>query len=398
MITYEGTLFNTHLLFRIHGSAVYKAIFPTFVSTAFYFAVRYNYPNAGEIPNKKEFFQHPYAIAVVLGAYTFMLAFRVTHSYSRFWEAAGCIYGMQSKLLNVGVQVASFHYQSSTYDKSRPTAFGVNPNIEVKRLRSEGRMTVKELKNTLEQKDDVSKKINKKSVWKRVSMKKEPIVRYFSNITDGDACKYSHDRIRLHFSRMASYPDGLSSDTLNDNVPSLFLQEAAHLISLASGVALSSLRMDVEDVVCALEEFEENRKCKCEVDVQCTTLFCKHFRLRFCTNEGPPVDPDKANVSEEKIEQFPLLERNFRFLFGVSRSAKSRTYYNHVRPISIVGGVSKNEIKALESARGGMARVSLCIMWLQEFLAREYLATSMGPVHPPILSRLFGDCSDGLTR
>lgn len=394
MITYEGTLFNIHLLFRIHGSAVYKAIVPTFVSTAFYFAVRYNYPNAGEIPTKKEFFQHPYAIGVVMGAYTFMLAFRVTHSYSRFWEAASHIYGMQSKLLNVGVQAASFHYQSSTYDESRPTAFGVNPNIEVKRKRSEVRKTVKELKNSLEQKDDVSKK-KKKSLWKRFSTKGKPIIRFFSNIEDGDACKYGKDRIRLHFSRMASYPDGLSSDNLNDNAPSLFLQEAAHLISLASGVALSSLRMDVEDVVCALEEFEENQECKCEVDVQ--PYFVNIFS-RFYTNKGPPVDPDKANVSEEKIERFPLLERNFRFLCGVSRSAKSRTYYNHIRPISIVGGVSKNEIKALESARGGMARVSLCIMWLQEFLAREYLASSMGPVHPPILSRLFGDCSDGLTR
>jgi predicted membrane chloride channel (bestrophin family) len=85
-----------------------------------------------------------------------------------------------------------------------------------------------------------------------------------------------------------------------------------------------------------------------------------------------------------------------RYLFGVSRTPKTRTLYNAARPFRVVGGVSDAEIELLQAARGALAKVALCSMWLQEFLSREYMAGSAGNVASPIFSRLFQYISDGL--
>jgi hypothetical protein len=70
--------------------------------------------------------------------------------------------------------------------------------------------------------------------------------------------------------------------------------------------------------------------------------------------------------------------------------------YNASRPFSVVGGVSDAEVQALQKARGPLAKVALCTIWLQEFVAREFAHGSMGTVAPPIISRLFQFTSDGM--
>ena len=74
----------------------------------------------------------------------------------------------------------------------------------------------------------------------------------------------------------------------------------------------------------------------------------------------------------------------------------SRTLYNAARPFRVIGGVSDAEIEFLQAARGPLAKVALCSMWLQEFITREYMAGSTGKVAPPILSRLYQFTSDGM--
>jgi predicted membrane chloride channel (bestrophin family) len=83
-------------------------------------------------------------------------------------------------------------------------------------------------------------------------------------------------------------------------------------------------------------------------------------------------------------------------LFGRTRNRKDQTLYNAARPFRVIGGVSDAEIQLLQAARGPLAKVALCSMWLQEFISREYMAGSTGNVDPPIISRLYQEISDGM--
>ena len=117
------------------------------------------------------------------------------------------------------------------------------------------------------------------------------------------------------------------------------------------------------------------------------------FFYNYCYSfSGPNVDPD----ANDEVDVSSKMERNFLFILGTSRTLENRTEYNLNRPIPVLGGVSDNEVAFLQSARGPLAKVSLCHIWLQEFLSREYLAKSTGPVPPPIVSRIFGEIANGL--
>ena len=161
-----------------------------------------------------------------------------------------------------------------------------------------------------------------------------------------------------------------------NSTPSLFLQEAIHLISLLSAVALSTLRVDVDS-----ENIE--------------SPLIPH------TPESPlpPVDPDKLTEDikrEYTLVEINKVEKNMMFLLGASRSIKNRTLYNAARPMRVMGGVSDAEIQMLQDANGPMAKVALCELWLIEFLSREILDGSVGSVGQPILSRIHQYCSDGM--
>ncbi len=156
--------------------------------------------------------------------------------------------------------------------------------------------------------------------------------------------------------------------------PSLFLQETAHLLSLLSAVALSTLRNDIDIAASPLTPY----------------------------NPGvpwPDVDPD--NLPRETKNMYGdgnFFSRWLSFCLGLSRSAKRRTLYNAARPFGVLGGVSDNEIYALQRARGPYAKVSLVSMWLQEFISREYLAGSAGEVPAPHISRIQSLLSDGVEK
>jgi hypothetical protein len=154
---------------------------------------------------------------------------------------------------------------------------------------------------------------------------------------------------------------------------SLFLQETAHLLSLLSAVAFSTLRNDLEQAESPLATFEPGIAWPC-------------------------VDPDEYNADVRK--DWTRSEHRFftviRYLFGRTRNRKDQTLYNAARPFRVIGGVSDAEIQLLQAARGPLAKVALCSMWLQEFISREYMAGSTGNVDPPIISRLYQEISDGM--
>lgn len=154
--------------------------------------------------------------------------------------------------------------------------------------------------------------------------------------------------------------------------PSLFLQEASHLLSLLSAVAFATLRNDIESAESPLKDYKPG-------------------------SPWPPTDPDAEDVDIPydfyKTNRFKVA---LKYLLGNNRTAAQRTVYNACRPFSVLGGVSDAEIAVLQRARGPLAKTALCTMWLQEFISREFLNGAFGNVSPPIISRLFQYTSDGM--
>jgi hypothetical protein len=161
-------------------------------------------------------------------------------------------------------------------------------------------------------------------------------------------------------------------DTVGDSsVPSLFLQELCHRLSLLSAVAMASLR---------------------NVDQSCDLPLAGYTP----GEPWPPVDPD--DLSKERRREFHESSRVFtfgKFVFGLTRSNRHRTLYSYARPFRVLGGVSDAEMARLKCARGDHAQVMLAEFWLQEFLIKEQLHKSFGDVAPPIVSRLFQEVSNG---
>jgi hypothetical protein len=157
--------------------------------------------------------------------------------------------------------------------------------------------------------------------------------------------------------------------------PLLFLEEVAHLLSLLSAVAFSTLRNDLPYAESPLTLFEPGLP-------------------------WPHVDPDaykrknRTGWEGSKYRWFTLM----RFIIGASRTARDRTLYNAARPFRVIGNVSDEEIAQLQQARGPLAKVALVSMWIQELISREYQTNdSTGIIAAPILSRLYQFVSDGMS-
>ena len=152
------------------------------------------------------------------------------------------------------------------------------------------------------------------------------------------------------------------------HTPPLFLQELAHLCSLAIAVALSTLRNDIEGAESPLDVYVPG----------------KPF---------PAADP--RDVDDGMAFEDSFLDTVFLFL-GMGRTPEQRTRYNASRPLKVIGGVSDAEIRFLQMARGPYAKTQLAWSWLSEFIVREHLAGSLGKVGPPIISRIFQFLGDGM--
>jgi len=148
--------------------------------------------------------------------------------------------------------------------------------------------------------------------------------------------------------------------------PSLFLQELCHLASLLNAVALSTLRNESDNNINALGEYVLNKP-------------------------WPSVDAEDLN----RFDAYGRLIRGLKYWLWLDRSVKERSKYNASRPLSVIGGVSAEEIIMLQCARGGSAKVNLCWFWIVEFITREHLSGSTGAVGPPIISRIYQFLSDG---
>jgi predicted membrane chloride channel (bestrophin family) len=395
MIKYHGGAYGLQILLRLHGSAVFKSSTPALLSTAIYVIMLHTYWESDT-----DILGNPYPMGTLMVAFSFLLTFKMSFSYNRYWEAVTAVHQMHSKWLDVGMDLTAFHLQSSAYKK--PPSFGHHPEAKsIQRERERLNMISRqELEEKIEQivanNDDNGHASFRGQLKRWTSTKRNlnipkietdsPALSARTTRADskepvgGKTVAFSDDNVVTRPQR-STQKDKLRRVTSTRIVhggtgseqASLFLQEAAHLLSLLSAVAFSTLRNDLEQAESPLATFLPG-------------------------SPWPCVDPDEysADVRKDWTRTESRCFTVMCYLIGRSRNQKAQTLYNAARPFRVVGGVSDAEIEMLQAARGPLAKVALCSMWLQEFISREYMAGSTGNVAPPIISRLYQCVSDGM--
>jgi len=377
----------------------------------------------------------PFVIGVLVGFFTFLITFRANFAYGRYWEATTDCHLMLSKWLDSGLALAAFHLQSHQYDAIKPPILGTQDSALGDESRSRARLSeamtsdqhemrlneaiasseknvggmmnfmqkhrrksvatlarrtsgikfgsrkasrerlqdlVAEDKRPPQRRTSINAPTSRERFQDLLSDEKSPRVRNKSINADASSEFFSggfgilrDKKISRHVRTSSKLNGGIDTQEV-----SLFLQEAAHLLSLLSAVAMATLRHDQKATNLPLTKFKPGEA-------------------------WPPVDPDDFRPSE--ASDLPhIFWRATYFVFGLSRSVESRSAYNAARPFQVFGGISDEEVRCLQEARGPYAKVSLCSMWLTEFIARETKAGSTGEVSGPLLSRLFHMVSDGM--
>ena len=80
MIPYQGGIFGFAILARVHGSAIYKATTPAFISAVIYVVLYF------AVPQRiwhHPLFEHPYPTTALVTAFTFLLVFRANCEYKK---------------------------------------------------------------------------------------------------------------------------------------------------------------------------------------------------------------------------------------------------------------------------------------------------------------------------
>ena len=463
MITYDKSPFGLNLLFRVHGSAVYRASILGLIAVGFSVLFR----SVSELEQRVDKdadsqLLHPYAIGIMVAGTSFLLVFRLQQAYSRYWEAASAVHHMMSKWMDAVIHTSAYHLQSSHYDSIKPPSYFDHHELNNLFLSRDRERLEDEWEQVLEQETPVEsshnqsassaqpnntalnpttsqtrRRIQTRALHKSIEQvqfevssnlrqstrKLQQTTTSTSNLYENyeddknlpranimNENKSSHVSSRFSANSNNMQPQRLEGPPRLDGnwgnlfpptdpnkpkkstyfdpkhprridptgfashqggqTPSLFLQELAHLTSLLTGVALSTLRNDVEGAESPLD-------------------------IYIPGSPWPDVDPD-ANGGLYKGDWVANFRQKVYNFIGVGRSDEERTKYNAARPLPVLGGVSDAEIRFLQTARGPYAKTQLCWFWLSEFVTREHLAGSTGAVGPPIISRIIQFLGDGM--
>lgn len=267
----------------------------------------------------------------------------------------------------VGTDLAAFHLQSARFMHHRPPAFGEYPDLtSIERERERNEQTFQEIKKQVDEQFEKELELNQTSRFSRWRLRRRHIRRSrASSKTKPEKGPREEDQKRVLLE------DAIRKTRKNINAPapkkkpkngkthrrvvssasvmatkargpgqmdnrSLFLQEAAHLLSLLSAVAMSTLRNDLENAESPLVPFVPGANFPC-------------------------VDPDGITADIREDWEFSHHERcaTLGYLLGSSRSETARALYNAARPFRVIGGVSDNEVLLLQAARGPTAKVRL---------------------------------------
>lgn len=307
---------------------------------------------------------------------------------------------MLSKWFDSCANVAAFHYQSTRYAKVAPPAFGNYPDLEtsfLERQRLVPEMTPEQYESKLNA--DMNSGMGTESGFMTFLKNSPKTLRHLPNRHKSQKKKKrraKRQRMKQPDPKSISTPNSEETDISEDayrmcilsargkaglspadkhvekELASPLLREAVHLFSLLSAVSMATLRNDVPGVHSPLTRYQPG--------------------VPF-----PPVDPDRLdkNIRQEFDNKSRFWTAVY-FVLGLSQSDKHRTLYNHARPFPVLGGISDNEVEALRQVRGPCAKVSLCFMWIQEFITREQLNGGLGPIPSTIVSRCYQFASDGM--
>lgn len=116
MIDYFKGVYGINLLFRVHGSALYKGSLVGVLSVLVYLGIvlRWNEQTRSE---SIEDLKHPYGVGVLVSSVTFLIIFRANYGYQRYWEACVsivfiiiriCVDGARFLLLHLYVVQCAF--------------------------------------------------------------------------------------------------------------------------------------------------------------------------------------------------------------------------------------------------------------------------------------------------
>ena len=333
--------------------------------------------------------------------YSNKVSYSYTKSYScimgkqfQYWEACQSLHNMHSKWLDAGLTLAAFHMQSKAYDSVRPPSFGDHQHLNDLVLQRD-REEVDANGALTEDDDGLSNEsisrttsnfgsfLNRKLKRRRRKKTKNSTAELVSiNVASSSNCEelpYPNYRNRMltkaltaNCSSRISIKEGKAMQTKTTPIPSLFLQEGAHLVSLLSAVALSTLRFDEDDSYAPLVEFTPG-----------------HHWPNY--NSDHDADMKKYGYELGLWRRFVVLVK---YWLDISRTKQQCRVYNAARPLPVIGGISEREAVMLQRARG-CAKVALVFLWWNEFIIREQMHGSLGGVAPPIVSRLQQYSSDG---
>jgi len=311
---------------------------------------------------------------------SFLVTFRLNFAYSRYWEAATSIHQMSSKWLDTAMCMCAFHYQSLQFIDIRPPTYAslkqgvTSDQIKGRERHFEGASQAETLRNVSQIMGQNSPSTRRGFLRRRKNTGMEEIKfkpksintrqkSYPHNPKDMNSTIPIPTRFQDQFLKPQSGdPSEREDETLEDRrkrwqvrhanaqhnlsrraklpSPSLFLQETAHLISLLSAVAMSTLRSDIDQAVAPVTAYIPGMA-------------------------WPPVDPDYLSRDVRKqYGEAHTLWRWYYFCAGKSRSSRRRTMYNAARPFGVLGGVSDAECEMLQQARGPYAKVALCTMYV----------------------------------
>lgn len=378
MIQYHKGIFNINLLFRLHGSAVYRAaLIPGVVSVILFLLIDYTYSG-------QDLLNDPTPVSLLVGSIAFLVIFRANEAYSRYWEACERVFAMTSRWCDAAVHTACYHLQSNQYDSIKPPSYFDHPELDACFMtrerehvgeRSKERKKDRYVSRSIEYVEDEEKQVRSKNFNKNRQasvifspVNNDPTPLFGKPALDGGwGFLYPPTDTYFNPAKPLEAPDrtGFAS-TKGGRTPALFLQELAHLSSLLNAVALATLRNDVDGAESPLDVYEPG---------------------------APWPNVDSTGVSRQYWKLNGL-----KYLTGKDRTPEARTEFNRLHPLGVIGGVSDAEIRFLQMAKGPMAKTQIAWNWLSEFIVREHLAGSQGAVGSPIISRTMQWMGNGMAE
>ena len=425
MIDYFKGIYGTNLLRRVHGSALYRGSLVGLLSVVVYLliALRWNDDTGDDRHRRHRYYtghgghhhyrddenegdlNDPYGVGVLVSSVTFLVVFRANTGYQRYWEACHHLHHLLSKMSDATMTTATFHLQSRNYDGARPppttraAAAAVDAVVDFRRRdggrRSEadrrpdrpipaddrggGRRNAGGSRGGDGDDDDGDDGGGRSRAFPTYARGASPAsaasrVELHSRIFPSSRAVVDAAGRRVNFAcRRRRNDDGDDDVGTTTTTPPLFLQELAHLSSLACAVALSTLRNDE-----SVSRYES----------PLGTAYAPG-------SEWPSVDPDcMTREGRDDFQHRCHLLTLVMYWLGLDRLPRWRARYNAARPLPVLGGASDSEVMMLRRARGSHAKTELAFSWLREFVIRESLAGSLGTVHASIISRVIQNFSD----